>query len=196
MLVAATVDRRVTGSFRFCCECRTCLEPELLHLLPAGSNKQQRSRSTSGCPQTQQPKQTEQIFDWVFLWVISAKISHQLDSIKFHSSQSQGLGFTTSAAVHLSCLISPPPQSFCSSLALSLSGPSYLASSTAPPASPPPNKEAHLSRVIRSLMDSSLLLLELLFMIKSHLESPPAPIMCYQSMKRSQKSSFWNTENV
>lgn len=126
--------------------------------------------------------------------MISAKISHQLDSIKFHSSQSQGLGFTTSAAVHLSSLISPPPQSFCSPLALSLSGPSYLASSTAPPASPP-NKDAHLSRVIRNLMDSSLLLLELLFMIKSHLESPPTPIMCHKSIEISQKHLYVCIEN-
>lgn len=75
-------------------------------------------------------------------------------------------------------LLSPPlatPWSFCSSLAPSLSGPSYLASSTAPPASPL-NKDAHLSRVIRNLMDSSLLLLELLIMIKSHQEpTPPQP---------------------
>lgn len=89
-------------------------------------------------------------------------------------------------------LLSPPHHRVS---ALSLSGPSYLASSTAPPASPPPNKDTHLSRVIRNLMDSSLLLLERLFMIKSHLESHPAPIMCHQSM---EISSFCctNTENV
>lgn len=60
--------------------------------------------------------------------MISAKNLPQLDSIKFHSSQSEGLGLATSAAVHLSSLIYPPPpfpnqrESFWPPLALSLSG--------------------------------------------------------------------------
>ncbi len=56
------------------------------------------------------------------------------DSIKFHPSQSEGLGLVTSVAVHLFSLISPLPQSFPSSFALALlllSGSSYL------PPSPP-----------------------------------------------------------